>query len=64
MREDKIQSEFYDLENGINYHRQYWSTTTLKKLPIENWIAINEFLDEVTDRLSEGQIVSIKMENE
>lgn len=54
MKAQQIQSELYNLENGLAYYEQYFTTQTQKKITVEQWQQINLFIQDVVDVMSGG----------
>lgn len=54
MKAQQIQSELYNLENGLAYYEQYFTTQTQKKITVEQWQQVNSFIQDVVDVMSGG----------
>jgi|LauGreDrversion4_2_1035121.scaffolds.fasta_scaffold748173_1 hypothetical protein len=60
MKAKKMQSEFYNLESGLNYHEQYFTTQTTNKISFEHLVQINNMLDEMTELMSEETDIEVQ----
>jgi len=54
MKAQQVQSELYNLENGLSYHEKYFTTQTQKKITVEQWQQVNSFIQDVVDVMSGG----------
>jgi|LakMenE18May11ns_1017448.scaffolds.fasta_scaffold9021233_2 hypothetical protein len=57
----KTQTEFYNQEQGFSYFEQYFTTQTKNKISIEEWNNINEFIQEVVDKMSNGDTIVLEL---
>ena len=59
----KTQTEFYNQEQGFSYCEQYFTTQTKNKISIEEWNNINAFIQEVVNKMSNGDTIVLELKN-
>ena len=63
----KIQTEFLRIGEATTYHEQYFKTQTLQKISTDQWMLIQNLLDDLAEILSNGNRVDVEvkiLENE
>jgi hypothetical protein len=63
MRASKqIQSENMNLENGLIYYEQYFTTVTYKKLSSDDWERLSDFIQTAVDKITNGETIILDYE--
>jgi hypothetical protein len=58
----QIQSENMNLENGLIYYEQYFTTVSIEKLSPEDYKRLSDFIQIAVDKLSDGQTIVLDYE--
>ena len=63
MRASKqLQSENMNLENGLIYYEQYFTTVTYKKLSSEDLERLSDFIQTAVDKIIDGETIILDYE--
>jgi len=57
----KIQSEFYDNENGRNYFEQYFTTTSPLPMNASDYFLLQENLENAIHLLMDGKEIELRI---
>jgi hypothetical protein len=61
MKNKIIQSQNYNQETGRTFHEQFWNTSTFKPIKTDDWINIQNLIQDIVERMSNGEIVTVKI---
>ena len=63
MRNSKqLQSENMNLENGLIYYEQYFTTVSYKKLSSDDWERLSDFIQTAVDKIIDGETIILDYE--
>jgi hypothetical protein len=58
----QLQSENMNLENGLIYYEQYFTTVTYKKLSSDDWERLSDFIQTAVDKIIDGETIILDYE--
>jgi hypothetical protein len=58
----QIQSENMNLQNGLIYYEQYFTTVTYERLSTEDYERLSDFIQTAVDKLTDGQKIVLDYE--
>ena len=58
----KLQSENMNLDNGMIYYEQYFTTVTYKKLSSEDWERLSDFIQVAVDKIVNDENIVLDYE--
>lgn len=58
----QIQSENMNLQNGLIYYEQYFTTVSIERLSPEDYKRLSDFIQTAVDKLTDGQTIVLDYE--
>ena len=58
----QLQSENMNLDNGMIYYEQYFTTVSYKKLSSEDWERLSDFIQVAVDKIIDGENIVLDYE--
>ncbi len=58
----QLQSENMNLDNGMIYYEQYFTTVSYKKLSSEDWERLSDFIQVAVDKIIDGETIVLDYE--